>query len=223
LAKLGVAVLRFDMTGLGGSEGDFSQTNFTTNLRDLQAAIRFAHRELGPVTSLIGHSFGGVAALVTAAKSAAAKSAAANEDLPLAQLKFVATLAAPSDTQHLATFLSRINPAIETDGHGDVTIGGVRWTIRRQMLEDFRRHNVSDFLPQVACPVLLLHSPADETVGIDHAIRMMGLIQTDRSADASTLVPVSLVALPDADHLLANNPDDLVFVSRLLAAWCHRY
>ncbi|QEG01807.1 Alpha/beta hydrolase family protein [Stieleria maiorica] len=223
LARYGIAVLRYDMTGLGGSDGDFSQTNFTTNLRDLAAAIRFANDELGPVTALVGHSFGGIASLVTAAKAADDEGAAReNVDL-LRELKFVATLAAPSDTQHLATLLSRMNPAIESEGQGDVTIGGITWTIRRQMLEDFRRHNVTSLLPQIDRPVLLLHSPVDETVGIDHAIRLMTLIQTDRSTDDQGLTPVSLMALPGADHLLAKHPQDLTFVARILAAWCHRF
>nr|WP_236649931.1 alpha/beta fold hydrolase [Rhodopirellula sp. SM50] len=224
LARYGIAVLRYDMTGLGGSEGDFSTTNFTTNLRDLVAAIRFANEELGPVTALVGHSFGGIASLVTAAQSFQSDQARQSDhDGLLANLRFVATLAAPSDTHHLASLLSRMNPAIETEGQGKVTIGGIEWTIRRQMLEDFRRHNVTDLLPQVACPVLLMHSPVDQTVGIDHALRMMSLIQTDRSADASTITPVSLMALPDADHLLAKHPQDLTFVSQILAAWCHRF
>lgn len=223
LAKLGVAVLRYDMTGLGSSEGDFSKTNFKTNLSDLHAAIRFATSELGAVTSLIGHSFGGVASLVAAAKSSQADSTEFGESGLLSELRFVATLAAPSDTQHLATLLSRMNPEIETQGEGDVTIGGVTWTIHRQMLEDFRSQDVTAWLPKVQCPVLLLHSPVDETVSIDHALRLMSLIQTDRTDDQSKLTPVSLVALPGADHLLANHPGDLAFVARLLAAWCHRY
>ena len=223
LARLGIAVLRYDMTGLGGSEGNFAQTNFTTNLGDLSAAIRFATFELGPVTTLIGHSFGGIASLVAAAKSVAVDFASRDDAPLLDQLRFVAALAAPSDTQHLATLLSRMNPEIETHGEGNVTIGGMSWTIHRQMLEDFRRHDVTSYLPKVRCPVLLLHSPADETVSIDHAIRLMSLIQTDRTDHYSAMTPVSLVSLPDADHLLANEPGDLVFAARLLAAWCHRY
>nr|WP_182870849.1 alpha/beta fold hydrolase [Rhodopirellula sp. JC639] len=223
LARDGIAVLRYDMTGLGGSDGDFSKTNFTTNLRDLAAAIRFANDELGPVTALVGHSFGGIASLVTAANSGAHPATDHQDADLLRNLKFVATLAAPSDTQHLATLLSRMNPAIESEGQGDVTIGGITWTIRRQMLDDFRRHNVTNRLPQIDCPVLLLHSPVDATVGIDHAIRLMTLIQTDRSAADQALTPVSLMSLPGADHLLAKHPQDLTFVSRILAAWCHRF
>lgn len=218
LAKTGVSVLRYDMTGLGASEGNFADTNFTTNLADLAAAVRFADSELGPVTSLIGHSFGGVASLVTAATLADG-----DRNLPLSDLEFVATLAAPSDTKHLATLLSRMNPEIETRGSGTVTIGGVTWTIRDQMIDDFRSHDVTRLLPQIKCPVLLMHSPVDKTVGIDHALRLMSLIQTDRSSDTSTITPVSLISLPGADHLLANNPLDLPFVSQILAAWCERF
>ena len=219
LAQLGVAVLRFDMTGLGGSEGDFSSSNFSTNLADLAAAIQFANAELGPVTSLIGHSFGGIASLVTAALADGQA-----DDSILADLSFVATLAAPSDTHHLATLLSQMNPEIESHGLGTVTIGGMTWTVRDQMLADFRRHNVTDILPHVNCPVLLMHSPTDETVGFDHAIRLMSLIQTNRSAGgAAAITPVSLVALPGADHLLSNDPSDVRFVANLLAAWCHRF
>ncbi|MCA9137047.1 MAG: alpha/beta fold hydrolase [Planctomycetales bacterium] len=223
LAKSGVAVLRYDMTGLGGSDGEFAKTNFKTNLGDLAAAVRFAASELGPVTALIGHSFGGVASLVAAAASTQDNSPYIQQPGLFSQLRFVATLAAPSDTQHLATLLSRMNPAIQTRGEGDVTIGGVKWTIHRQMLDDFRSHDVTAWLPKVNCPVLLLHSPVDETVSIDHALRLMSLIQTDRSDQATNLTPVSLVALPGADHLLSNQPADLAFVTRLLAAWCHRY
>lgn len=218
LAKAGIGVLRFDMTGIGGSEGDFSETNFTTNLADIAAAIRFAAAELGPVTALIGHSFGGVASLVTAARSTRHAF-----DPPLQSLRFVATLAAPSDTQHLATLLAVKNPLIESAGEGTVNIGGVDWSIKRQMLDDFRRHDVTAALPNLRCPVLLLHSPVDKTVGIDHAIRLMSIIHADRLDNASDLNPVSLVALPGADHLLTNNPDDLHFVSCLLVAWCQRY
>lgn len=218
LAGYGVAVLRYDMTGLGRSEGDFSRTNFTTNLADLAAAVRFADAELGPVNSLIGHSFGGIASLVSAAKSADG-----DGNAPLPELKFVATLAAPSDTKHLATLLSRMNPEIETRGEGTVTIGGVTWTIRDQMLEDFRSHDVTSVLPRISCPVLLMHSPVDKMVGIDHAFRLMSLIQMDRSSTTAEITPVSLVSLPGADHLLANNPADLQFVAQLLAAWSQRF
>ncbi len=216
LAKAGVAVLRFDMTGLGGSSGDFSQTNFTTNLADLTSAIEFANQELGEINALIGHSFGGVASLVTAANSVDE-----SYGVTLPRLGFVAAIASPSDTHHLATLLNRMNPEIDSVGSGEVTIGGITWTITRQMLEDFRRHDITQVLPNVPCPVLLMHSPADQTVHFDHALRLMNLIHDPQPSE--TKATVSMVALPDADHLLVKNPADLTFVSEMLAAWCHRF
>jgi len=207
LAELGVTVLRFDMTGLGGSEGEFAETRFTTNLADLSAAVEFAQRELGAVTTLIGHSFGGAAALALAGTN--------REFL----LRSVVTLATPSDTVHMATLLSRMNPDIEKSGSGEVSIGGRNWTIRRNMLEDFRRFDLPAAIAQVNCPALLFHSPDDETLSLDHALRIMRLIQN--SPDTSHLA--SLITLHGADHLLVDNPADLELVAAVTAAFIHRY
>ncbi|MEO1526616.1 MAG: alpha/beta fold hydrolase [Planctomycetota bacterium] len=214
LAACGVSVLRFDMRGLGGSSGRFADSNFTTNLEDLAAAIRFARSELGEVTALLGHSFGGLAALVTASKASDS-----DATLPLAELGFVATLAAPSDTHHLATLLLRLAPTIESEGVGTVTIGGISWEIARQMVDDFLSHDVTVALPKIACPVLLMHSPEDQTVLFDHALRLMSLIQQRESA----IHPVSLVSLDGADHLLVKNSRDLEFAAGVLSTWCERY
>ncbi len=211
LAESEIAVLRYDMTGLGGSEGDFSATTFTTNLADLRAAIRFATTELGTVTALLGHSFGGAASLAVAAEPTR------HHDLD--GLGAVVTLSAPSDTQHLAVLLARMDPAIERAGRGMVTIGGREWTIRREMLEDFRSHDLPRIVGRIETPTLLMHSPADETVGFDHALRLMGLIQS--APDRST--PVSLISIADADHLLANTVADLSFVASTSAAFIRRY
>lgn len=202
LAELGIAVLRFDMTGLGGSEGDFSRTSFTTNCGDLQAAIQFASAEVGPVTSLIGHSFGGAASLAVASQQTTPSSLAA-----------LVTLAAPSDTSHLATLLEKMDPKIQSEGIGSVTIGGRTWSIRREMLDDFRRHDLPALVAEIKLPTLVLHSPDDATVGYDHAIRILGLTN-----------PVgSLIALQGADHLLANSAADLELVGQTTASFLHRY
>jgi len=212
LAGEGIAVLRYDMTGLGNSDGDFSHTNFTTNIADLHAAINFATTELGPVTGLLGHSFGGAASLATAGDATR---------LPQS-IRAVASLAAPSDTQHLATLMVQMNPAIENEGAGEVEIGGRRWMIRRQMLDDFRSHHLDRLISKISLPLMLLHSPVDRTVGFDHALRIMQLASVHR--DGSQPPAVSLVALDGADHLLAENPDDLGYVAGLLASffWRHR-
>lgn len=209
LAELGIAVLRYDMTGLGGSEGDFSQTNFTTNKADLRAAIDFARGEFGTVTALLGHSFGGAASLAIAGSEL--------DGLP--QPRAVVALAAPSETQHLALLLSSLDPQIESHGEGTVTIGGRNWTIRREMLEDFRAHDLPAAIAKVQSATLLLHSPVDATVDFDHALRIMGLIQS--SPDPAT--PVSLVSIEGADHLLVEKASDIEFVTSMVAAFLNRY
>lgn len=212
LAGAGIAVLRYDMTGLGGSDGDFSRTDFSSNLADLRAAITAAQAQLGPVTGLLGHSFGGAASLALCGDPAALPSS----------LGAVATLAAPSDTRHLAELLGRKNPAIQSEGQGEVEIGGRRWLIRRKMLEDFRRQRLEPLISQIAIPLMLLHSPVDRTVGFDHAVRIFQLASLSRQALVAG--PVSLVALDGADHLLAENPADLSYVAGVLSAffWRHR-
>ncbi len=211
LAEAGATVLRFDMTGLGGSDGDFSWTNFSTNVADLRAAVRFANRELGPVTGLIGHSFGGAACL-----------AVAGDPQDAAQsLHAIATLAAPSDTQHLASLLERKNPSIVSAGVGDVEIGGRTWTIRREMTADFRSHNLGDLITRITLPLMVIHSPTDETVGFDQALRIYQLASVRPLG--TPVPPVSLVALDGADHLLGNRTEDLAYVAELLSAFFKRH
>lgn len=212
LAARGVSVLRYDMTGLGNSDGDFSKTDFTTNLADLRAAVAYMLGAFGRVTGLLGHSFGGAASLAYAGEIADTGS----------PLGAVAALAAPSDTQHLANLLARRNPAIDGSGQGMVEIGGRPWLIRRQMLDDFRRHRLEDSIAKIAIPLMVLHSPVDETLGFDHALRIMQLAGSARENRIEPF-PVSLVALDGADHLLAQNVDDLSYVAGLLAAFFWRY
>ncbi|MDA9778673.1 lysophospholipase [Rubripirellula sp.] len=213
LSSVGVAVLRFDMTGLGGSDGDFSETNFSTNVEDLHLAIEFARRELGSLNGLIGHSFGGAATLaVTGAMSAA-------NTQPTNSIPVAITLAAPSDTQHLAVLLSKMNPEIECNGSGMVTIGGRSWRITQKMLDDFRSHNLPKLIGQIQSPTLLFHSPVDETVSYDHAIRIAGLIQNG----SNEATPPSIISLIDSDHLLTRPGTTIDWVSSTIAAFLMRF
>ncbi len=213
MAQQGIAVLRYDMTGLGGSDGDFSKTNFSTNLADLKSAIEYTQRELGVVTGLIGHSFGGAATLGLAGNVNGLCDGLWDHDPHLI------TLAAPSDTRHLAALLSRMNPTIETAGSGMVSIGGRHWRITQQMLDNFRTHDLTEAIGKISSPTLLMHSPSDETVPFDHALRIMGILNATPDSKAT----VNLVSLQNSDHLLTNQPEDTEWVAACAAAFLKRH
>jgi uncharacterized protein len=212
LAGLGYATLRFDFTGLGGSAGDFSQSNFTSNRGDLLAAVRYASEQFLPPSLLIGHSFGGAASLSVAGQ--------------LESVRGVVTIASPSDTHHLAALLARMNPDIVASGSGEVTIGGRSYLITRQMLDDFRAFDMQPVLDAFTKPVLIFHAPGDETLKFGHALRLLhGLtrgtqVQIELFHDSHSLA--SLVSLPGADHLLTNRPGDVEYVARMIATWWQR-
>ena len=203
LADDGIAVLRFDMTGLGGSQGDFSQTNFTTNCADLRSAIEFAGKEIGPVTALIGHSFGGAASMAVAGA------------YPPADLKALVTLAAPSDTGHLADLLLRMNSEIGSKGRGEVEIGGYRWQIDRQMVDDFRKYDLSQVIPNIKVPTVIVHSIDDETLAFDQAINILNLIRQNNPN-------VSISALAKAGHLLTEQ-ENWQNAATVIASFLHRH
>ncbi|MEZ6135974.1 MAG: alpha/beta fold hydrolase [Pirellulaceae bacterium] len=207
LAEQGFAVLRYDLTGLGSSEGDFSHSNFSTNRADLQAAVTFLSEYLAAPSFLLGHSFGGACSLSLA------------QDLPT--IRGVVSLAAPSDTQHLADLLHRMDPQVASSGMGTVTIGGRQYTIRDSMLADFRAYDLPAQLRQLSKPTLLFHSPNDETLGFEHVLRLFALL-TQRTGSDPTPSPSSLVCLPGADHLLIKQPADLPYVTSVIAAWFER-
>lgn len=203
LADHGVAVLRYDLTGLGGSGGQFAETNFSTNVADLLCATRFVADNVGPLSFLLGHSLGGAASLAAAADWPA--------DLP--GLQGLATLAAPSDTVHLANLLIRMDSTIESEGRGRVNIGGRTWETTTQLIENLRTYDLPAKISQLVLPLMIFHSPVDETVGYENAIRIMSLANQSHS---------SLITLPGADHLLVNDNSDIYYVARILAAWIHR-
>ena len=208
LAEFGYLVLRYDLTGLGGSEGDFSQTNFTTNRADLRAAAEFLEQNYSAPQFLIGHSFGGACSLSMADE--------------LSSVRGILSLASPSDTSHLADLLQRMDPSIVQTGTGEVTIGGRTYQVTKQMLDDFRAFDLPAKLRRLTKPTMLCHSPEDETLRFDHALRLYGLL-TQRAGDDNTPpAPTSLVCLPKADHLLVNNPADIPFVTSLAAVWFDR-
>lgn len=201
LSKYGIGVLRFDFAGLGDSQGDFSQSNFESNLDDIQAAQAWLASEFSPPQLVIGHSLGGAAMMASVGSGF------------MPSVKAIATLAAPSCTKHLAGFLAKANPEIEELGVGQVTIGGRTHTMRKQLLESFAEYELTEVIKRITIPHLILHSPADETLGFQHA---ESILEHTGGAKA-------LVTLPDSDHLMVKNPDDVGYVADLIAIWSRRF
>jgi putative redox protein len=198
LAEAGIAVLRFDFTGLGESEGDFADTNFSSNVADLIAAAEFLKEEFEAPKVLIGHSLGGAAVLQAAARSPSSVA--------------VATIAAPSETAHLARLLSSTRATLEARGEAEITIGGRTFTIKKQFLDDLERTQMEATIRDLNRALLIFHSPQDQTVGIDNAAQIFQAAQH----------PKNFISLDGADHLLSN-PRDSLYVGSLIAAWAGRY
>ena len=195
LAAHGIAVLRFDFTGLGGSQGAFADTNFQTNVDDIHAAVQFLTTHHQPPQLLIGHSLGG-AAMMAAASSIESRAA-------------LVTLASPSDTSHLAKTLVGLNPELADDERGDVVIGGITHTISRQMLEALRQTVLRPSIEAIRIPHLIFHSPADRTVAFSHALNLL----------AWSGGPTSLVSLDRSDHLLLKRAGDVDYVADMISLW----
>lgn len=199
LAERGIAVLRFDFTGIGESEGDFAETDFSSNLDDLVAAADFLRREREAPRLLAGHSLGGAAVLAAASR--------------IPETAAVATIAAPSDTEHLRDTLIRLSPELEAEGEAVVDLGGGRpFRIRRQLLDDLSEDHLRQALADLRKPLLLFHSPLDRIAGIEHAERLF----------LAAKHPKSFVSLDRADHLLSDERDAR-HAGDVLAAWARRY
>ena len=198
LAENGIAVLRFDFTGLGDSKGDFSETNFDSNCADVRAAFRFASSEIGEPNLLIGHSLGGAAMI----------SVAAEFDSIIA----LATIASPSSTKHLADYLNSVNPDIVEDGEGEVEIGGRSYLLKRQLIESLRQQDLPQRLANLTIPHLILHPLDDQTLPYWHSEKMLEL----------TGGPGSLITLDKSDHLLVEREDEGEFVADFIHLWYGR-
>lgn len=199
LVEQGFAIFRFDFTGVGESAGDFADTNFTTNVDDLLAAAEFLRAELRAPDVLLGHSLGGAAVL------------AGGKRIP--EARAVVTLATPSDTLNLEERLRTSAPVLAEGGEAEVELLGRSVKLRAQLLEDLERTDLPAAIRALDLPLLILHSPADEVVSIDHARKIYKAAQH----------PKSFVALDGADHLLLERRSDSDFVGRLVAAWASRY
>ncbi len=198
LTLQGIAVLRFDFTGLGASEGEFANTNFSSNIEDLVHAADFLKDNYQAPQLLIGHSLGGAAVLAAADRIPGARA--------------VSTIGAPADPEHvLANFCSHIDN-IKARGEAEVQLAGRSFRIKSHFLEDISTHNLDEKISGLKKALLIFHSPVDQIVGIDNATKIF----------VAAKHPKSFVSLDKADHLLSSRKD-AVYVADVLAAWASRY
>jgi uncharacterized OsmC-like protein/alpha/beta superfamily hydrolase len=198
LAAQGIAVLRFDFTGLGSSDGDFANTTFSSNVADLvRAALHLRETRAAP-TLLIGHSFGGAAVLAAAAE--------------IPEAKAVVTIAAPSDPAHITGQFKDQVADIRAHGSAKVTLAGRPFRISSALLDDVAEHRLMDKIAHLHKALLIMHSPADDTVGIDNATRIF----------VAAKHPKSFISLDHANHLLSDKRD-ASYAAGVIAAWASRY
>lgn len=198
LTSRGLGVLRFDFTGLGESGGSFADSTFSGNVQDLLAAASAMEAAGMPPSLLIGHSLGGAAVLATAAQ--------------LATVKAVATIGAPFDVHHVTRLFGDGLQALLQQGEAEVHLGGRPFKIRRTFIDDLQVHDQRERISTLKRPLLVLHAPKDDTVGIENAT---SIFQAARH-------PKSFVSLDGADHLLTRQ-DDAAYCADVIAAWAARY
>jgi uncharacterized OsmC-like protein/alpha-beta hydrolase superfamily lysophospholipase len=198
LTALGIAVLRFDFTGLGSSEGEFANTTFSSNVADLIAAADQLRRERRAPSILIGHSLGGAAVLAAAPA--------------VPEARAVVTIGAPCDPAHVAGLLTDRRGEIEARGEVEVTLAGRAFRVRRAFLDDVAEQELSGRIAALHKALLIFHSPTDDIVGIDNASRIF----------TAAKHPKSFVSLAGADHMLSRR-SDAAYVANVIAAWAERY
>ncbi|KYG21184.1 osmotically inducible protein C [Bradyrhizobium sp. AT1] len=198
LAARGIAVLRFDFTGLGSSEGDFANSTFSSNVADLVRAADHLRDTRKAPSLLIGHSLGGAAILAAAGK--------------IPEAKAVVTVAAPSDSAHVTGLFREHLDNIRAQGEVEVSLAGRPFRIKREFLEDIAEHELMRDIAGLHKALLVMHSPVDDTVGIDNATKIF----------VAAKHPKSFVSLDHADHLLSK-PADALYAADVIAAWASRY
>lgn len=198
LSENGYGVLRFDFTGLGESEGDFSNTNFSGNVQDLLEAAAYLEKEHSAPSLLIGHSLGGAAVIFAAGE--------------LPSVKAVVTIAAPSSPNHVTHLIQSKISEIKQKGEAIVNVGGRDFTIKEQFLNDLNTKDLKQLVSNLDAAFLVLHSPKDTVVEINNAEELY----------VAARHPKSFVSLDDADHLLSKT-EDSIYAGKVIAAWASRY
>lgn len=198
LNRNGVAVLRFDFTGLGDSEGTFEDTNFSSNVEDLVAASEYMKKEMSLPSILIGHSLGGAAVIQAAHK--------------MDSVKAVATIGAPSDPKHVERHFESKREEIEEKGSAIVNLAGRPFRIKKQFLDDLEKTRMDKYIENLDRALMVMHSPLDDTVGIDNAAH---IYKTAKH-------PKSFLSLHEADHLLMDEAYSL-YAGSIIAEWSTIY
>ncbi|MFT5722771.1 MAG: putative OsmC-like protein/alpha/beta superfamily hydrolase [Motiliproteus sp.] len=198
LTELGIAVLRFDFTGLGSSDGEFSNSNFSSNIADLVAAARYLEQSHQAPQILIGHSLGGAAVLASAKH--------------LDSVRAVVTINAPASPEHVLKNFHCSIDEIKQQGAADVMLGGRQFSISKQFIEDMDQHSLAKDISTLNKALLIFHSPVDTQVDVSNAAEIYSHAKH----------PKSFVSLDNADHLLTNRAD-AIYVGNIIAAWSNRY
>lgn len=199
LAQKGFGILRFDFTGLGQSEGDFEDTNFTSNVNDISAAADFLTKNYKAPVLLIGHSLGGTAVVLSGVN--------------MKSVKAVATIGAPFSPKHVLKLIKKDIDLIEQKGEATVEIAGRPFKIKSQFIQDLQKQGIAELLNKARGKALLvMHAPQDDTVGIENAKDMYNAAHH----------PKSFISLDGADHLLSSSEDSL-YVGQIIASWIARY
>jgi alpha-beta hydrolase superfamily lysophospholipase len=194
LIKYGIAVLRFDMTGIGESEGNFPDTNFTTQIEDFLSAADFLKTNYKAPQLLIGHSIGGCVAIESALK--------------LPSVKAVATIGTPSEPSHLSIKLRKTKARTLKDGIGETVIGGVKFQFKPQFWQDIESYTLKNDLPELNRPLLILHSPVDTYTPFENASELFKIAKE----------PKKFISLDDIDHLMLKK-SDAFHVGDLIGTW----
>jgi len=198
LAEQGIQILRFDFTGLGESEGEFSQAGFTNNINDIKAAVEYLEQNHQAPSLLIGHSLGGIAAV-----------AAAGE---LDNINAVTTIGSPSRPAHVLDHFEQHIPKILKQGFDDVVIFERSLRLTKQYIEDLKKYDDRDFIRELNKPILIFHSPHDDIVSIDEAAKIF----------MQARHPKSFISLDETDHLISKK-QDAAYIAEHIACWSKRY
>ena len=198
LTAQGIAVLRFDFSGLGQSEGEFEDTNFSANLNDIEAAAQWLATHHKAPDLLVGHSLGGAAALIAASR--------------IGSIQAVATIGAPAEPDHVTHLFGENLDELRANGIANVNIGGRPFPLKQQFVDDLTEHNLGDTLTAMRKAILLLHSPQDTIVGIHNAAALYERAHHSKS----------FVSLDGADHLLTDEEDSM-YAGTVIGTWAKRY